>query len=314
MVRLEEVIPNLRQSGRELVGWHTAHPSSSKTSLHVDPEKQLWHCFHCGWGGDIYDWVGYAKYGDSYDKHKHFPEVKSLVDSGNIPTIPPPTFRALPETPIEEIDLSVYLDYHQAVHRDYWYAELGETEAVDKAIDHFKLGYCESCPTAGVPSHTIPVFAGGECVNIRHRLVGRSKDKYRPHARGLGSQIYNGDCLHAARLSGRILILAGEKKVIAAWANGIYEAISSTIGCNFKKEFDSSLQGIDRRYILFDPGEETAAENLANRIGAKVVLMEKKLDDFFRDGGTRSEVLRRIRSVQSEYWSERLNIPMPKVK
>ena len=314
MVRLEEVIPNLRQMGHELVGWHTVHPSSSKTSLHVDPQKQLWHCFHCGWGGDIYDWVGYAKFGEFYDKRKHFREVKSLVDNGDIPTIPAPTFRALPKTPPENVNLSVYLDYHQAVQRDYWYSELGENERVDKAIDYFKLGYCDSCPTAGVPSHTIPVFEGGKCVNIRHRLVGRSKDKYRPHARGLGSQIFNGDCLHSARLAGRILILAGEKKVISAWANGIYEAISSTIGCNFKEEFDQSLQGIDRRYILFDPGEETAAEALAGRLGARVIEFDKKLDDFFRDGGTRDEVLRKIRSVQSEYWSSKLNIPMPNVK
>jgi len=48
----------LTPKGGSLVGYHSnKHDSESKTSLSVDPEKGLWHCFNCGEGGDVLSWL-----------------------------------------------------------------------------------------------------------------------------------------------------------------------------------------------------------------------------------------------------------------
>ncbi len=57
-VKIDELIREdgieLKQQCAELVGYHSnKHGSESKTSLHVDPDRGLYHCFNCGEGGDI---------------------------------------------------------------------------------------------------------------------------------------------------------------------------------------------------------------------------------------------------------------------
>lgn len=49
----------LRSNGQEYIGWHRAHDSQSKTSLHVSQSKQLYLCHNCGEGGDIFSWLMY---------------------------------------------------------------------------------------------------------------------------------------------------------------------------------------------------------------------------------------------------------------
>lgn len=314
--RLEEVIGadprvNLHQQGREWVGWHIRHPSHSKESLHVKPDTQVWYCFHCGRGGDLYDWIGDIKFGELYDRRKHFPEVCAILESGIIPTVSFPAIDIAPPPP-PDWNPDVYLEYHRQVQQDYWYRELGPPDLIDPIIDSFKLGYCEYHSVWKHPTHTLPVFdEEGRCVNIRHRLVGRSKNKYRPHLPGLGAQIYNVSALKNARENNRILIVAGEKKVLAAYARGIHEVISPTIGCNWKEEWNDLLEGITRRYVLFDPSEEFQARRVATKIGAKVVYLEEKLDDWFLKGYTAQDLIPILgRKIDPNYWSRRLNVSL----
>ena len=316
--RLEEVIAadpsvGLVQMGREYVGWHTRHPSTSKSSLHVDPAKQIWHCFSCGAGGDLYDWIGDTLYGEFYDRKRHFREVAERLERGDIPRAPLPAAQVVAERPPIDWDATLYLRYHQQVRRDYWYEQLGPAELVDPVIEHFKLGYCNDHPLWPHPSHTIPIFVEGQCVNIRHRLITQDKAmRYRPHQAGLGAHLYNVDCLAQAKQENHILIVAGEKKALAAWARGIKAVISTTIGCNWKEEWTPLLAGIDRRYIVFDPGEEEQAQKAATLLGAKTLFLEQKLDDWFLAGHTARELLIRLNSVDDDYWANKLGLPIPR--
>lgn len=48
----------LTKEGNTYRGGHLAvHTSESNTCLSIDPVKQLWHCFHCNTGGDIFTYI-----------------------------------------------------------------------------------------------------------------------------------------------------------------------------------------------------------------------------------------------------------------
>lgn len=52
-------------------------------SLHIF-ENQSWYCFGCGKGGDVYDFIGFLKFGESWDKKNRemFKDVKRSAESG----------------------------------------------------------------------------------------------------------------------------------------------------------------------------------------------------------------------------------------
>lgn len=55
LIRLDE--PGLRQQGQKWVSGHQSqHSSEQGNCLSVAPEQGLWHCFHCGQGGDAIQW------------------------------------------------------------------------------------------------------------------------------------------------------------------------------------------------------------------------------------------------------------------
>ena len=77
-------------------------------------------------------------------------------------------------------------------------------------------------------------------------------------------------------------------KAIALTVRGI-PAISSTAGClHFPDAWLPRLRDCERIIVAFDPGEDTAAEIVAARLGerARVVRLPAKPDDFFVQGGT----------------------------
>ena len=51
-------------------------------SLHIF-ENQSWYCFGCGKGGDVYDFLGFLRYGDSWDSRNKemFREIGKSVDN-----------------------------------------------------------------------------------------------------------------------------------------------------------------------------------------------------------------------------------------
>lgn len=56
LVSLVAGFTTLREAGRELVGLCPLH-RERHPSFHVNPEKQVFHCFGCGAGGDVFAFV-----------------------------------------------------------------------------------------------------------------------------------------------------------------------------------------------------------------------------------------------------------------
>ena len=57
-------------------------------SLHIF-ENQSWYCFGCGKGGDVYDFLGFLRFGDMWDHNSRdmFMEVKREMESGSFRSI-----------------------------------------------------------------------------------------------------------------------------------------------------------------------------------------------------------------------------------
>src|SRR2546426_271252 len=63
--------PTLTGTGEELEGWHPAHGSTSGLSLKVNTAKQVYKCFNCGEGGDVFTWVIHTR-GYTFVEALHF--------------------------------------------------------------------------------------------------------------------------------------------------------------------------------------------------------------------------------------------------
>ena len=121
-------------------------------SLHIF-ENQSWYCFGCGKGGDVYDFLGFLRYGDSWDSRNKemFREIGKSVDNFEFKKVYV-DYNAQTQMPeISEETKEAFLlaaqTYHQALisgmengadtARSYLYSR-GIT---DKTIRKLKIGY-----------------------------------------------------------------------------------------------------------------------------------------------------------------------------
>jgi hypothetical protein len=227
------------------------------------------------------------------------------------------------------LSLTLAQQYHKALTKDgraWWHAR----GISDSAIDRFLLGYCASCPTAynpddsswSTPSYTIPIFADGALVNIRHRLISPLDpgDKYRPQKTGLGAHLFGIDDIDAEATD--ILVVEGEIKRIVLLDNGfdyLMPIVTLTCGASgwMKQVGDRYIPALDRFqrvFVLFDPDAHAVAEQTARRFGRRgyVVQLPDKVDDFIIAGGSDAllEISKQIDSAISpfslNYWKEQM--------
>ncbi len=290
----------LQRAGHELRG-------REHDSLIVDPHKGLYQWHSQGEAGDVFNWLMQRHHVDLVTavlmlaNEERRPVVRSAQQ-----TPPPP--QQTPETPPLPQDL--HLRYHRALDpaaRQWWYAQ-GVT---DQGIARFFLGVCDDKPEYG-RAYAIPVIEGGKLVNLRLRLAepkSGHKDKYRPWARGYGTQLFNRDILTPDL--GAVVITAGEKKAVVLWEHGI-PAVSPTGGCgNWKPEWTTALQFCRKVFIAYDPTEQPAAWKLAEQIGdrAFVAQLPDKPDDFITAHGR--DAFRRCLAdaepyADRDYWRKQL--------
>lgn len=182
-----------------------------------------------------------------------------------------------------------HLEYHRtlsAEDRQWWYSQ----GILDPEIDFYQLGVCYGCPVH--PSHpismTIPVYDSHleRLLNIRHRLLGMDKDKYRPHMAGLPVTLFDSRLVHTEK---ELHVTEGEKKAIVLTANGFPSVgVFGTAGFNLSwlKHFSKVRQ----LWILPDPDAQDSWMKLGRQIAqeadwldVRVATLPCKPDDFFID-------------------------------
>ena len=148
----------LRRSGRNLMGLCPFH-NDTHPSLSIDPVKNEWHCFGCGRGGDVIEWVKCAE-GVSFNhavellKRDYFPSAARS-------TGPPPkesTTVKLPPLIEHAVDDQTLLKavvehYHEALKQSpeaqQYLMRRGLTSS--EMIDTFRLGFANRTLTYRVP-------------------------------------------------------------------------------------------------------------------------------------------------------------------
>lgn len=136
----------IHENGKGWEGLHTAHESASGISLKIDVKKGVYHCFNCGQGGDIYNWVGHLKYGKNYRNND--PEMFRYVlrELANLADVDlnerEVNVKATAERRgLEDIYKLAAEFYHAQLpleQREWLHQRYGLT---DKTIDELKLGF-----------------------------------------------------------------------------------------------------------------------------------------------------------------------------
>ena len=182
-----------------------------------------------------------------------------------------------------------HITYHQQMDADdlaYWYSQ----GIYDDAIKRYLLGVCYCCPTDELhrPSYTIPIVNHGKLCNIRHRLIGDGKGKYRPHMKDLGNTLFNADNLYTGADS--VMIVEGAKKSIVLSQHGLL-----TVGImgmqGFPPAWAIRFEPFREVLIALDPDVQDKAHEMATYFEGrgKVVSLPVKPDDFFISSGTIEE-------------------------
>jgi hypothetical protein len=199
-----------------------------------------------------------------------------------------------------------WLHYHDALdnYSRAWWEKKGVPNYM---VNYFHLGYCASrivWTAQGewmTPTATIPIFAPGwQAVNIRHRLINPPSpgDKYRPERAGLPASAFltNPD----DQPSGETIIVEGEIKSIIIFDR--LDTLKITViglpGKNPKADVLRLLDQCEPIHIVFDPGAERQAGDLARMLGkrARIVTLPVKPDDLFTMyGGEREDFYQALR-------------------
>lgn len=140
IVELAKQYMTLRQAGRNLKAVCPLHQEKTP-SLMVSPDKQIWHCFGCGEGGDIFTLVQKMEGLDFYES------LKLLAERAGVELKQRPGFEKNKEkkSDLHEINRLAAEFYHLAflksnsgqIARDYL-KKRGVSEAM---VERFKIGY-----------------------------------------------------------------------------------------------------------------------------------------------------------------------------
>ena len=183
IVELAGQYTTLRQRGRKFVGLCPFHAEKSP-SFTVDADKQLYHCFGCGVGGDVFSLV-------MEKENLSFPEaLKHLAERYNIPlprrNLTPQALKL--EEQVQNLNESALAFFRKSLQAtpegkqalDY----LKKRGLTDALIEEFKLGYAPNSWNA-MMSH---FKAKGVAENLLEKaglaLPGRKAGEYYDRFRG----------------------------------------------------------------------------------------------------------------------------------
>lgn len=174
----------LTKQGKDYAGLCPFHADETP-SLKVSPEKNLFHCFGCGAGGGVIDWV-MKKNGVSF---RHAVELlREGVPSVTDVPVKRSTVRALPAPVTLDGDdqklLNQVIDYyHRSLKQSPEALEYLRARGIDNAelIDGFKLGYSNRTLGLRLPERT---RKDGAAIRARLEKLGLYRDSGHEHFNG----------------------------------------------------------------------------------------------------------------------------------
>jgi 5S rRNA maturation endonuclease (ribonuclease M5) len=168
----------------------------------------------------------------------------------------------------------------------------------DETIKHFKVGF-----DIERTSLAIPIFKGGELVNVKYRFLDSDNARYTSEAGG-ETWLFNEAGLSPAKKLGGVLIVEGEFDAMSVWQLGIENVISTAAGAQSFGPWLEQIDKLKKIYIAFDNDEagKKAAEKMAERLGPErcynVVWPEKDANDFLISGHTQEDLRNLIKAAR----------------
>lgn len=182
---------------------------------------------------------------------------------------------------------------------DYLKTERGLAE---DTIRHFQLGYDPERNAIA-----IPVFKGGELINIRYRFITPEKTKY-SQEKDCEVWMYNENGIDVALKKGAVLVVEGEFDCMSVWQSGIKNVVSVASGKDSYGVWLELLDPIPEVYIAYDndkAGKE-AGYKFAERVGIEkckeVSYCDeiKDANEFFKKH-TKIDFLEKIKEARPFY-------------
>ncbi len=157
IVEVASLYTTLKKRGKKYVGLCPFH-AEKDPSFTVDPEKQLFHCFGCGAGGDVFSFV-------MEKENLTFPEaLKSLAERFHIP-LPRPT-KLSPE--LIKLEEKIYKVNEAALA--FFRQSLFQTKEGEAALDYLKK--------RGFAPATLETLKVGYAPNSWNALLTNLKDRH----------------------------------------------------------------------------------------------------------------------------------------
>jgi DNA primase len=269
----------LRKSGRNQVARCPFHTEKTP-SFNVNEEKQIFHCFGCGVGGDVFKFVMLVE-------HISFPEAVRLVAEKHGIALPQPTVRQEADSGIETDTLrrameEACLFYHHAL------LELEEGRAplaymqgrgvTGETIDRFRLGYS---PASG-PDLLAHMRKGGFQVSVLEEcgLIKRSEDGSRKYDAFHGRIVFP-----ITDIRGRVIAFGGralgdqQPKYLNSAETRLYNKSRNLFGLSYSK---GGIQKSDcailvEGYMDFIIPFQHGIENVVASLGTSLTPQQVKL-------------------------------------
>lgn len=241
-------------------------------SVHIY-EDGSWYDFGGGFGGDVFDFLGYHFFGNNYSPDTHFADVVDRLGALDIRPLPPQTTRPKPEKPKLDISLEQCMEWHDTMppdRRAYWHSR----GLSDTTINTFLLGWDGKRYTIPLLYRLIPFG-----IKRRQSEIADNIDAKYIMAAGSRAGIFNADTLWTASAC---VICEGEIDAMLLTQFG-YHAVTSTAGAgSWKPEWARFFTHVRDIYILFDndkAGKEGAAKVHATLRRAHIVSLPEGIKD-----------------------------------
>lgn len=327
IVRIVSDYVSLRTSGRNLTGLCPFH-SEKTPSFSVSPDKQIFHCFGCGQGGDVFEFVKLIE-------QVTFPEAMRIVaEKCGVPI--PQTFHVDTAAARERETLASLYERAAAFYRrrlssaDARSARevLAEREVNDEYRNRFGLGFAPPSGLLRELSPPDPIRTGlfsrndkgqvydrfrrrlmfpiwnerGTIVAFGGRILGEGQPKY---LNSPESPLYSKSGvlygLHLAkqeaRRSGRMIVVEGYFDCLSLHQNGIENVVASCGTSLTSRQVDLLARSVSEVVVNYDP--DTAGQKAARR--SIELLLERGLtvrilklpggldpDEYVREHGGRA--------------------------
>lgn len=281
IVELASQYTTLRRAGRRLVGLCPFH-SEKTPSFTVDDEKQLFHCFGCGTGGDVFTLV-------MEKENLGFPEaVRYLAEKYNIP-LPErkrmsPQYKKLKERiqNITEDSLAFFRkNLHNTEEGQKALSYLHKRKISDEIIQKFKIGYAINSWDSLISAFRRKNISPHDLEKAGLAIYNQSKNSHYDRFRGRVIFPIFSESGKVVAFGGRSLFNA-EPKYLNSPDTPIYTKGALLYGLNFCKESIREAQeiilveGYTDFLALYQAGLVNVAAPLGTSLTPDQVYLAKK--------------------------------------